>query len=121
MGFLADQTGDYVCHYASIHASAIRHLLFTHAFLKSGEGGFSQVRKRISTKLEILSYAGLIWELFKNLIYGVLDRLSEKIGSRLSDEIKKAIGLSMAEFFEKALQIDEATFYAERRAKQLAV
>ena len=121
LGFLEDQTGDYTCHYASIHTAGIRHLLFTHAFLQSREKSFCGVRNQISEKLEIVTYAGLLWELFQILIDSALNQFTERLGETVLSEIRRAIGLSVTEFFERALKIDKASFNAEQRAKKWAI
>ena len=116
-GFLREQTGNYVCHYASIHLTAIRYLLFSHRFMQDGDRSFSEVRENTSRKLELLSYANLLWKIFKALINGALDNLVPQIGESVIQTIKSSIDKTVTEFFESALQIDEMSFKVEARAK----
>ncbi len=106
MGFLKEQTGNYVCHYASIHLSPIRYLLFSHILMTEGGGFFGKLRDRISKSLELLSFAGLLWELFRALIFGTLDQLKSLLGDNVLQTIKEKIDCTITEFLSSALQLD---------------
>jgi hypothetical protein len=117
-GFLREQTGNYAVHYASIHLCAIRYMLVAHRMLISGES-FGTVRSKITKQLELLTFARLLWELFKALIYGVLDTLKNEIPKSAIDLIKRKITTSITDFLDSALQLDER--YMENELKAEAI
>lgn len=118
MGLLKEQTGNYACHYASIHLTSIRYLLLFDSMKERGADKFGQVRDEITGKLEWISFATLLWELFKAIIYGVLDQF-EKIEKEVINELKDKIQVSILEFFEKTLQLDGESLRNERKAEKL--
>ena len=119
-GLLKEQTGDYAVHYASIHLSAIRFLLIAHGMLSSGES-FGTIRNKVTRRLELLTFARLLWELFKALIYGVLNEMKAIIDSATIEMIKQQITLSITDFLEKALQLDEDYTANELKAEKLGL
>ena len=119
MGFLKEQTGNYTVHYASIHLAAIRYLLFYGLFLAQDSLSFGEVRNRITGKLERLSFATVLWELFKSIIHGTLDKFVNEIGSQLVLKIKNAIDTTVEHFLLKALQIDEASIQNQLKAEAI--
>ena len=118
MGILREQTGNYVCHYASIHMTSIRYLLLFDSMKKRGADKLGEIRYRITGKFEFISYATLLWELFKAIIYGVLDQF-EIIGKELVEELKKKIQMTIMDFLQKALQLDSGYLKNERKAEKL--
>ena len=118
MGLLKEQTGNYVCHYASIHLTSIRYLLLFDSMKERGADKFGEARDSITGKLEMISLATLLWELFKAIIYGVLDQF-EVIGKCMIKKIKGNIEISIISFFEKALQLDPGYLKNERKAEKL--
>ena len=119
-GFLREQTGNYAVHYASIHLCAIRYMLVAHRMLESGES-FGAVRNKITKQLELLTFARLLWELFKALIYGVLDRLKNEIPESIIEMIKRKIATSITDFLDSALQLDECYMENELKAEASGV
>ena len=117
-GFLKEQTGDYAVHYASIHLCAIRYLLIAHGMLTTGES-FGTIRSKITKKLEFLTFARLLWELFKALIYGALDAIKNLISKEIIELIKQKINLSISEFLDNALQLDENYMTNELKAETI--
>jgi len=117
-GFLKEQTGNYAVHYASVHLCAIRYMLVAHRMLVSGES-FGAVRCKITKQLELLTFARLLWELFKALIYGVLDTLKSEIPKLTIELIKRKITKSITDFLDSALQLDER--YMENELKAEAI
>lgn len=120
LGLLKEQTGNYACHYASIHLTSIRYLLLFDAMKERGSDKFGQVRDGITGKLEWISFATLLWELFKAIIYGVLDQF-EKIGAEVIKEIKEMVQTSIMGFLEKTLQLDSESLRIERKAERFMV
>jgi hypothetical protein len=76
-GFLAEQTGKYQVAYASVHCSAARYVLIFAAMLNAGNLSYGEVRDLQSGKLLCLSYAALLWQLFRAIIAGALESLKE--------------------------------------------
>ncbi len=119
MGFLSDQTGNYVSHYASIHLSAIRYMLFSHLMMQDDCGkNLSEIRTETSRKIELLSYANLLWDIFRALIHGALDDLIALIGESLVKLIKTTIDSTIVDFLEEALQIDKISLKIEAKAEK---
>ncbi len=98
-GFLKEQTGNYVAHYASIHLAVIHYMLIAHRMLASGDL-FGSVRNKITGQLKLLTFARLLWELFKALIFGVLDTLKTKISAKTIELIKQKINISITAFLD---------------------
>jgi hypothetical protein len=118
MGFLKEQTGNYACHYASIHLTSIRYLLLFDSMKERGADVFGQVRNDITGKMELISLATLLWDLFKTLIYGVLDQF-KTIGKEVLEEIKETMQTTVEKFLEEALQLDSVYLKNERKAEKL--
>lgn len=119
-GLLKEQTGDYAVHYASIHLCAIRFLLVAHCMLESGEA-FGTIRNKITRRLELLTFARLLWELFKSLIYGVLNDLKTQIDSSIIEMVKTQITVSITKFLEEALQLNEDYTVNELKDEKLGL
>ncbi len=117
-GFLKEQTGDYAVHYASIHLCAIRFILVANGMLVSGES-FGSVRNKITKQLELLTFARLLWELFKALIYGVLDLMKNEISKSIIDLIKHKLNVSISAFLDNALQLDSQYMENELKAEAM--
>jgi hypothetical protein len=71
LGILKEQSEDYAVHYAYIHLCAIRYMLIADRMMTSGTV-FGKIRNRLTGQLEMLTFARLLWELFKALIHGAL-------------------------------------------------
>ena len=121
MGFLKEQTGNYVVHYASIHLAAIRYNLFFNLMLDNGSLSFAEIRSKITGQLEKLSFATVLWELFKSLIHGTLDRFEQCIGTKMIKAIKDAIDGTVENFLKKALQMDDDSCQRQMKAEALGV
>ena len=121
MGFFKEQTGNYAGHYASIHLAAIRYNLFFNLMLDNGGLSFGEIRSKITGQLEKLSFATLLWELFRSLIHGTLDRFEKCIGIKMLKAIKDAIEGTVENFLKNALQIDDASCQRQIKAEALGV
>jgi hypothetical protein len=117
-GFLREQTGDYAVHYASIHLCAIRFILVAHRMLVSGEA-FGRIRDKFTRALELLTFARLLWELFKALIYGALDELKQMLSEETIELIKQKITVNITEFLDSALQLDDHYVVNELKAEAI--
>ncbi len=96
-GFLAEQSGRYQFSYASVHLAAIRYALIFETMLRSGGLSYGEVRDKQSGRLTILSYAGLMWQLFRGLIEGALDQLSSILGDEVIEKVVDAIDCRASE------------------------
>lgn len=121
MGFLKEQTGNYVCHCASVNLTAIRYLLIFDSMLRNGACRFGEIRNEITGKLEMLTFASLLWEFFKAIIYGVLDQFERTIGGDVLRKLKDTITNTVEKFLEKALQLDENYLKNEFKAEKLGI
>ncbi len=119
LGFMKEQTGNYNCHYASVHLSALRYILFSHIFMQEGTFHFGKHRKNITDAIELMSFASLLWVLFKAIINGALEDLKSLIGDEMLQLIKDHIDCTVTDFLNQALQLDPQSLLEERRAEKV--
>jgi hypothetical protein len=119
LGFLQEQSGRYEFAYASIHLSAIRYLLLFEAMLRNGRLDFGQVRDQLTGQLQLLTYAALLWQLFRALIEGALDGLAQEVGQSVIEKMMQAIDQTVETFLNDALQISPAQVAANLKAEEL--
>jgi len=121
MGWMKEQSGRYTVHYASIHLAALRYTLIYSLMLENGGLKFGEMRNRITGALEQLGFAAVLWEFFKALLNGVLDRFRKILGQEVLNAIKIAIDTTIEEFLFKALQVDNDSVYAQLKAEKMGV
>ncbi len=121
LGLLKEETGHYVNHYASIHLTAIRYLLLSHMLMTEGDGFLGKIRDRVKKSLQLLSFATLLWELFKALIFGTLDQLKSLLGEDILQTVKDAINGTVTDFLTNVLQLDPESMLQEERAVKAGV
>jgi hypothetical protein len=119
LGFLKEQSGRYELAYASIHLSAIRYLLLFEAMLRNGQLDYGQVRDRQTGQLQALTYASLLWQLFRALIEGALEGLVQDLGRKVVQKITDAIDQTVEAFLNEALQISPEQVSAQLKAEEL--
>jgi hypothetical protein len=119
LGFLKEQSGRYQLAYASVHLAALRYLLLFEAMLRAGQLSYGQIRDRESGRLQTLTYAALLWQLFRALIEGALDGLVRDLGRKLIKKILAAIDLSVEGFLNEALQISPQQVSVQLKAEKL--
>jgi len=119
MGFLQEQSGRYPVHYASVNLSAIRYLLFFQIMLDKGNLKYGQVRDTVSKRIEMLTFAGMLWEIFRALICGVLKQFCDKIGAPVVAHIMDTIDDSIQAFLVEALQMNEAYINNQNKAEKI--
>ena len=119
LGFLKEQSGRYQLAYASVHLAALRYLLLFEAMLRQGRLSFGEIRDRQSGRLQTLTYAALLWQLFRSLIEGALDGLVREVGRKLVKKILAAIDQSVESFLQDALQISAAQVAVQLKAEEL--
>ena len=118
-GFLAEQSSRYQFSYASIHLAAMRYILIFETMLRSGGLSYGEVRDKQSGRLTILSYAGLMWQLFRGLIEGALDQLTGLLGDDVIAKVSDAIDEAVDSFLNQALQIDPAQIDGQLYAESI--
>jgi hypothetical protein len=116
-GLLAEQSGRYQLAYASVHLAAMRYTLIFEAMLRSGGLSYGEVRDKQSGKLQVLSFAGLLWELFRALIEGALDALVATLGQELVDIVMTAIDEAVDSFLTQALQMEPSQIGSQLKAE----
>jgi hypothetical protein len=119
LGFLKEQSGRYQLAYASVHLAALRYLLLFEAMLRQGRLSYGEIRDRETGRLQALTYAALLWQLFRSLIEGALDGLVRDLGRKLVKRILAAIDQSVESFLEDALQISAAQVAVQLKAEEL--
>ena len=104
-GLLAEQSAKYQVAYASVHLAAVRYLLIYEAMQSKGTISFGQQRDSISGQLQILTYSGLLWQLFRSLITGTLEKM-EGMESSLAESILKTLDYTVEAFLDKAFNLE---------------
>jgi hypothetical protein len=119
LGFLKEQSGRYQLAYASVHLAALRYLLLFEAMLRAGGLSYGQIRDRESGRLQTLTYAALLWQLFRALIEGALDGLVRDLGRKVIKKVLAVIDQSVEGFLNEALQISPQQISVQLKAEEL--
>ena len=119
LGFLKEQSGRYQVAYASVHLAAMRYLLLFEAMLRSGRLSYGEIRDRESGRLQVLTYAALLWQLFRALIEGALDGLVHELGRTVVKKVLAAIDQTVEGFLSDALQISPEQVSVQVKAEEL--
>ena len=119
LGFLKEQSGRYQVAYASVHLAALRYLLLFEAMLRSGQLTYGESRDRESGQLQTLTYAVLLWQLFRALIEGALEGLMKELGSKIVQKILSAIDQTVEEFLNDALHMSLKQVSVQFKAEEL--
>ena len=69
--------------------------------------------------MQTLTYAALLWQLFRSLIEGALEGLVRDLGRRLVKKVLAAIDQSVAGFLQEALQIAPQQVATQLKAEEL--
>lgn len=119
MGFLKEQSGRYQVAYASVHLAAMRYLLLFEAMLRSGQLSYGEIRDRESGRLELLTYAALLWLLFRALIEGALEALVRDLGRKVIHRVLAAIDKTVENFLNDALHLSPEQVAVQSKAEAL--
>ena len=119
LGFLKEQSGRYQLAYASVHLAALRYLLLFEAMLRAGQLSYGQIRDRESGRLQTLTYAALLWQLFRALIEGALEGLVRDLGRKVVKKVLAAIDQTVEGFLSEALQITPEQIAVQLKAEEL--
>jgi len=119
LGFLKEQSGRYQLAYASVHLAALRYLLLFESMLRAGQLTYGEIRDRESGRLQTLTYAALLWQLFRALIEGALEGLVRDLGRKALKKVLAAIDQTVEEFLNQALQISPQQVAVQLKAEEL--
>jgi len=119
LGFLQEQSGRYQLAYASVHLAALRYLLLFEAMLRNGQLSYGEIRDRESGRLQTLTYAALLWELFRALIEGALEGLVRDLGRKVVKKVLAAIDQTVEGFLTEALQMGPQQVSVQLKAEEL--
>jgi hypothetical protein len=119
LGFLKEQSGRYQVAYASVHLAAIRYLLLFEAMLRSGRLTYGEIRDQQTGQLQALTYAALLWELFRALIAGALEALVRDLDRRVVRKVAAAIDQTVESFLTAALQMKPDQVAVQLQAEEL--
>lgn len=119
LGFLREQSGRYQVAYASVNLAAIRYLLLFEAMVRNGNLSYGAIRDRESGQLQVLTYALLLWELFRALIEGALDGLVRQLGRKTVRVVLAAIDETVEGFLSEALQMKPGQVRVQLRAQEM--
>jgi hypothetical protein len=119
LGFLKEQSGRYQLAYASVHLAAVRYLLLFEAMLRQGQLSYGEIRDRETGRLQTLTYATLLWQLFRALIEGALDGLVRDLGRKVVRKVLAAIDQTVETFLNHALHMSPEQVSVQLRAEQL--
>ena len=87
--------------------------------LRNGQLDYGQIRDRQTGQLETLTYASLLWQLFRALIEGALESLVQDFGRQVIQKITASIDQTVEAFLNEALQISPAQVSAQLKAEEL--
>jgi hypothetical protein len=119
LGLWKEQSGRYQVAYASVHLAALRYLLLFEAMLRSGRLSYGEIRDRQSGQLVVLTYAALLWQLFRGLIAGALESLVRDLGRRVIRKVSAAIEQTVESFLSGALQMKPEQVQVQLEAEAL--
>jgi len=119
LGFLKEQSGRYQLAYASVHLAALRYLLLFEAMWRSGQLSYGEIRDRESGRLQTLTYAALLWQLFRALIEGALNALVRDLGRKIVRRVLDAIDQTVEGFLNDALHMSPEQVSVQWKAEQL--
>ena len=119
LGLWKEQSGRYQVAYASVHLAALRYMLLFEAMLRSGRLSYGEVRDRQSGQILVLTYAALLWQLFRALIEGALESLERELGRRVVRKVSAAIEQTVESFLSCALQMKPEQVQVQLEAEAL--
>jgi len=117
-GLLSEQSGKYQVTYASVHLAAVRYLLIYEAMQRNGNISFGEQRDLVSGKLLIMSFASLLWKLFRSLITGAFEGI-KGLGCEMIEKLTGAIDSVVEDFLAEAFHVTDKHIKQQQRALQL--
>jgi hypothetical protein len=119
LGFLREQSGRYQLAYASVHLATLRYLLLFEAMLRNGQLTYGEIRDRETGRLQTLTYAALLWQLFRALIEGALKSLMTQLGRKVVRRVLDAIDQTVEAFLNDALHMSSEQVLVQLDAEEL--
>jgi DDE superfamily endonuclease len=119
LGFLREQSGRYQLAYASVHLATLRYLLLFEAMLRDGQLTYGEIRDRETGRLQTLTYAALLWQLFRALIEGALQSLLTQLGRKVVRRVLEAIDQTVEEFLNNVLHMSSEQVLVQLDAEEL--
>jgi hypothetical protein len=99
--------------------AALRYLLLFEAMLRSGQLTYGEIRDRESGRLQTLTYAAWLWQLFRALIEGALNNLVRDLGRKIVRRVLDAIDQTVEGFLNDALHLSPEQASVQLKAEQL--
>ena len=118
-GLLSEQSAKYQVSYASVHLAAVRYLVIYEAMLRNGNISFGEQRDLVSGKLRIMSFASLLWKLFRSLITGALEGI-EGLGAEVIQILTGAIDRVVEEFLDDVFHMTDKHMKSLQAAEHLS-
>ena len=112
LGFLKEQSRHYSAYIASIHLTGLRFCLLLFAKQEEGAARLSSVRSGFEESLTGLNFASKLWGLFKALIAGALNEMTNLTLVEKSGVLNK-IEQTVVNFFTQVMQMDSFTLRQE--------
>ncbi len=106
-GLLSEQSGKYQVAYASVHLAAVRYLLIYEAMHRNGSISFGEQRDLVSGKLLIISFASLLWKLFRSLITGALGGMKYLLEPALIEKLVGTMDEAIEGFLNEAFHMTD--------------
>jgi hypothetical protein len=102
-----------------VHLVALRYLLLFDAMLRNGQLSYGEIRDRETGRLQVLTYAALLWQLFRALIQGALEGLVKNLGRSVVQKVLAAIEHTVEDFLNQALQMNPEQVSVQLKAERL--
>jgi hypothetical protein len=87
--------------------------------LRQGRLSYGEIRDQQSGRLQTLTYAALLWQLFRSLIEGALEGLVRDLGRKIIKKVLAAIDQTVGSFLQEALQISSQQVATQLKAEKL--
>jgi hypothetical protein len=95
----------------------VRYLIIFEAMQRNGNISFGEQRDLQTGKLLILSYASLLWGLFRAIITGVFEQFQEEMGKELIEKLTEGIDGAVESFLNDALHMSPSQIQGLQRAE----
>ena len=87
--------------------------------LRNGQLTYGEIRDRETGRLQTLTYAALLWQLFRALIEGALQSLMTQLGRKVVRRVLDAIDQTVEEFLNNALHMSSEQVLVQLDAEEL--
>ena len=87
--------------------------------LRAGQLSYGEIRDRETGRLQTLTYAALLGQLFRALIEGALEGLVQDLGRKVVKRVLAAIDQTVEGFLNQALEISPQPVEVQLKAEKL--